>query len=441
MDLAQEDYFHLSRCLENCHNLFYTMWNLGVPIFKNNISTAAIVFGKEGETLQFVFNPDYWERLTEYERIFVICHECLHVILHHGWRTKDVEEADRQISNVGLDIVVNHTLVDHFFFDRSKLTMDKELCWVDTVFPGTDVLVGDTFEYYFNLLRRAKQTANLPVFSGGSPGDGQAGLKLPDDHDALREGDWDDLIGDLSDGLSEEDKDSVREVIHEHYEMTPLEQTERLLERGEDGENGDLAGTGSTGLWKFIKVEKVKRKRKWESVIKEWSRRYDRLEFYDVEQWARINRRFAMIGNELMLPTEMEQEYELDGKIDVWFYQDTSGSCEMFKDRFFAAAMSLNPKRFEMRLFCFDTAVYETSLESRQVRGFGGTAYQPLEAEIQRQITADHLKYPRAIFVITDGEGTPIKPQFPERWYFFLTRDCLTYIPPEAKVFMLADFE
>ncbi|MBN2302081.1 MAG: hypothetical protein JXN60_06135, partial [Lentisphaerae bacterium] len=102
------------------------------------------------------------------------------------------------------------------------------------------------------------------------------------------------------------------------------------------------------------------------------------------------------------------------------------------------AAMSLPEWRFDIRMFCFDDRVYETSLESKKLFGFGGTSFGPLESYIQKH---KGKEYPRAVFVITDGYGTPIKPEIPQRWYWFLSSSYTGYIPKTCNIFKLKDFE
>jgi hypothetical protein len=111
----------------------------------------------------------------------------------------------------------------------------------------------------------------------------------------------------------------------------------------------------------------------------------------------------------MFLPSDMEIEDDNDEKtrIKVYFYLDTSGSCWGLKDRFFAAALSLPDDRFDIRLFCFDTTVQETTLESRKIYGGGGTSFSILEAHIQKEIK-EKGEYPEAVFVITDGYAATV---------------------------------
>lgn len=410
MNITNEEYFAISRSLEEHHALFYMAWKMGVPWFDESIPTAAVRFDPEGELIQFVFNPKYWEELNEYERTFVICHECLHVILAHGLRTKDTEDGQR--CNIALDIIVNHMLVNSFGFDRSKIRNEKELCWVDTCFPDEKETIPDNkyFEYYYSLV----EPSLIAKF-----------IKLVDDHGGLSNPNWDAVIDKLGAGLSEEEKDTIRDLVEKMGESPP-------------GGRGD--GTG--GMWQYAKVGKVAKKKKWETVIKKWSQKFNKAKFKEVEQWARLNRRFVTLGGDLILPTDMEVEddYEMK-KIQVWFFQDTSGSCSGFRDRFFKAAMSLPENRFDVKMHCFDTQVFETTLESKKLYGFGGTSFHPIEAYIQAYIKKNELQYPEAVFVITDGFGTPVKPEKPAKWYWFLSTNYLSCIPKECNIFQLRDYE
>ncbi len=117
------------------------------------------------------------------------------------------------------------------------------------------------------------------------------------------------------------------------------------------------AGLNPGGLVKIAQFTRVIKK-KWEEVIKQWTRKFtfDKEE----EQWVRKSRRMASMPSDLMLPSDAEIEFEAKNRIAVWFFQDTSGSCEHLANRFFAAAASLDPEHFDVKMHCFDTQVYET---------------------------------------------------------------------------------
>jgi hypothetical protein len=423
--ISNEEWFEISRELEIHHAVFYKIWQMGKPVFNEDIPTAAVQFDENGEFIWFHFNPHFWKRMDLFNKLFVICHEALHIVLNHGMRTRDVG-VNRKATNVALDVVVNHSLVRNFGFDRNRIEGWQDYCWVDTVFkdkkpaPPED----EMYEYYYNLFDK--------VYWFGGPGDGEDGEPgLVDDHDMMGEGsgDWGKVIDGLNEGLSDEEKETLKQIVNKHFQKSAKNQK---------------AGSGTGGQWVFANIAKVKKKKKWETVIKKWSWKYLRDKEKDVEQWARIQRRMVMLPKDMFLPSDMEvdDEDKEKTKIKIYFFLDTSSSCWGLKNLFFTAASSLPEKRFDVRLFCFDTQVQETTLASKKIYGGGGTSFHILEDWIQKEINQGIAGYPEAVFVITDGYGDNIKPQKPDRWYWFITEGgTKSYIDQDCNFFNLGDFE
>lgn len=398
------EYYELAMEMEEHHAIFYMMHKMGRPVFTNKTPTASVTFDREGGFIGFQFNPSFWNSLTRDEKKFVISHECLHVIFNHGLRSKN--SSDRTVANIAMDLVVNHSLVNNFGFDRNKLPIAKDLYWVDTTFPKENISTKGTFEYYMTLL--LERAVKVP-----------ANLKTVDDHQDFGEI-IDGIKDQINEGLSYEEKQSLKEII-------------------DGAERGSGRSTEAGSKWLVVNPS-AKRKRKWETVIKKWSRKYDKPQDHDIEQWARLHRRLAFFNGSLILPSDMEEEKEVEGKIKVWFFQDTSGSCMSLAERFFKAARSLDPARFDIRMFCFDTGIYETTLASGELYGFGGTAFDIIEEYIQKYVGQGN-KYPEAVFVITDGEGNSVDPAFPERWYWFLSGWQTSCIPPKCNIYRLCEYE
>lgn len=410
--ITHKDWMEISQSLEDHHAIFYELWQMGRPAFTDDVATAAVIFDESGEFVHFVFNPEYWNNLTPYERLFVISHECLHVILNHGIRTSGGKDAPR--SNLALDIVVNHLLVNSFGFDRKRIRDEDVLCWTDTTFKNdpkvAEIPTDESYEYYY---QKIPETMVIELFT-------------VDDHSKLGK-QIDKIIDKLDKRLSPEEKESIRSIIEKHYAKSKEEE--------------EKAG-GGCGDWTFCKVEKVKPKKKWETVILKWSLKYIKEGLDEHEQWARLARRFELLPNDILLPSEMEDESKDYDRIPVHLYMDTSGSCIKYKQRFFRAALSLPKDRFAVRLFCFDTRVEETTLESGKIYGGGGTAFDIIERNIQRLIQKEKTPYPEGVFLITDGEGNAVAPAFPKRWHWFLTKKASTkFISSESKTYKLDDFE
>jgi hypothetical protein len=421
--LSDEEFNDIARELEDFHEVFYRLWAIGKPFFTDTVETAAVRFDREGKWVDFMFNPDLWEKSTPTQRKFIICHECLHIILNHGIRTQGIDPLLMEAVNAVLDIVVNHLLVRQFGFKREDLGwIGTDGCWIDTVFPKEKKLADDqAFEHYYRLLEKVSVKLMLP--------------SLVDSHDSLG-GKWSEVIDKLNETLSDEDKATIRDMIEKHFLKPPPGQLS-----DDDADEGSPAGTGGGGAWTFVNTGYVKKKKKWETVIKKWSRKYDNSSTRDIEQWARINRRLTLVSGSLMLPSEMEVENTIEGMIRVFFFQDTSGSCWHLKDRFFRAAKSLPKDRFDVRMFCFDDYVYDIDIDSNRICGGGGTSFDIMEHRIQQIMQTEKVPYPEAVFVITDGCGNRVKPQIPNRWYWFLSYQHTGYIPPESNIYRLSDYE
>lgn len=414
--ITHNDWLEISSKLEEHHVLFDEMWQMGRPYFTDEIETAAVRFSESGEFLDFMFNECYWDNLTPYERLFVIAHESLHIILNHGIRTTNNEDIPR--INAALDIVVNHLLINSFGFDRSRIRDEDILCWVDTVFKTKPELVAtlptnESYEYYHSLIPKSLVIEVYTI----------------DDHSMMRK-DVNKLIDKLNKRLSPEDKETLKDIIKKHYTKPSAEPTSE-----------EVAGTGCGG-WTFVKIGNVKTKKKWETVIQKWSMKYLREGLDENEQWARIARRFELLPTDISLPSEMEDDIKDFDRIPVFLFLDTSGSCWKYRERFFRAGASLPKDRFAVRLFCFDTKVNETTLESGKIYGGGGTAFDIIEHHIQTLISREKINYPEGVFLITDGIGNPVQPKIPERWHWFLAgRGTKVYIPEKSKTYRLDDFE
>ena len=417
--ISNAEWQQISFALEEHHVVFYQLWEMGKPIFNEEIDTAAVSFDENGSFVYFHFNPYFWQRINFKHKLFVICHEALHVILNHGLRIKNVSNLNRIAVNAALDIVVNHTLIRNFNFKKAELDDWENYCWVETVFKDKDPLPADneTYEYYYNLFDK---------FYGDGFCDS---FQIVDDHSFLNNEQGEKAIQKLNEIMSEEEKSSLHDVISKNF-----------FEK-----KNSEAGKG-TGKWTFIAkpAKKIKRKKKWESVIKKWSLKFTSDSEKEIEQWSRLNRRLVFLSKNMFLPSDAEQDdyVKQKNRIQVWFYLDTSGSCYSLKDRFFDAADSLCKKRFDVRLFCFDTSVKETSLSSRKIYGGGGTSYKIIEAQIQKEIKTKKTPYPEAIFVLTDGFGDKIQPEKPENWSWFLTpHGFQEFIPPNSFTYKLEDYE
>lgn len=426
-EFSNADFLDISLELEKHNAIFYRLWQLGRPSFTTEIATGAVAFNKEGDCIDFLINPDFWDSLNQTQRLFLLSHECLHVILNHGVRMSNIKRnsTTNRILNIARDNCVNHALVTRFGFEREEVDPENRFIWHDKLFDPKiypePVPTGKNFEFYYNLIKKKVEEYEA---AGGGGADPLGGTGEPIDSHDLMENPDPDTLKDVMDRFNKSATDEEREAVQDFLEG---QFTTRQ------------AGTAAGCMVVFGSKKRVRKKKKWETVIKNWVTKALITHWKPQEQWARLNRRFAALPTDMFVPTEMEIEddYNEKDKLNLWFFQDTSGSCLDFAQRFFAAAKSIPTKRFNIRLFCFDTKVKETDLVSGRLYGFGGTSFECIEKFILK--TGE--KYPDAVFIITDGHGDHVSPKHPKRWYWFIQGDYTVLVPKESKHYRLSDFE
>jgi hypothetical protein len=197
------------------------------------------------------------------------------------------------------------------------------------------------------------------------------------------------------------------------------------------------AGVGHGDKTYKVRFTQKQALQKWEKLVQIWT---DSGEAPD-DVWTRVGRRHRMLPPDFIMPSEYEDDRE-NAKVNVWFFQDISGSCTSFLDDFYNAARTFPEHFFKLRMFGFDTGVIEVDPKNPNLRAGGGTCFRCIEAAIQQKMRETGCGYPDAVFVFTDGCGTDVSPQYPDRWHWFLEGDYQSEhnIPRESKTYQLKDF-
>ena len=128
------------------------MWKRGGFVFSNEYDTAALEI--DDGKFRINFNPRYWKKIKTHNRLFIICHEYMHVILGH-W-LNPAEGVDSEWMNIAQDIQVNEMLVKNFYFKHSMIYNREDQAWIDTIFKHKANVVekDQDAEYYYKLLMK-----------------------------------------------------------------------------------------------------------------------------------------------------------------------------------------------------------------------------------------------------------------------------------------------
>lgn len=412
--MSKDSILRISRLLESHHVIFYKIWDMGIPILSESIPTACVKFDKKGRLISFEFNPKFWDSINDYERAFVIAHECLHVIFNHGARHSSKDQLEQKLANIAMDVAVNEILFSNFQFDINKIKNCPDLCMCDTVFKDKNEPKDRSFEYYFNKLKKQDDGQSLP--------------STLDLHDFLKD-------------LDQRTIDQIAESIVQDLSVSKAEIEEFFEATKNDSKSqGDDPGNIAGKLSKLVSNQKIHtNKKKWMSLVSDLSKSILKEGLITNEQWILKPRRLSSIETNFFLPFEHEEVYYEHDKFNAWFFLDCSGSCYEYANKFFNATKAIPPEHFNTKLFTFDTAVREIKKTAKNLYGFGGTSFSCIESYIQSEITQNKIKYPDLVFILTDGYGYHVTPQYPKKWIWINTSRENRYIPKDSKIIKYQD--
>jgi predicted metal-dependent peptidase len=441
-----EEKIKISQMLQRRHYAFRVFWDMARIEFSEKIPTMGVVFDRETFEPALLINEEFWNSFSDEGKMFLIMHECFHILFNHHQRfVKYYNTPYQEYMNIATDIVINEMLCDSFDFDKKKLDLRiSEGAFIDNVFGEHADKIERNRDSDYYLKKLIEYFGEPPEQEGNDKGDGEEG-----------EGEGQGGIGverfDEHEIESEEDAKNLVEAVEQSgtVDMMDKEFKEKVENSDEfkEIENlSDAAGTGHGG-WIKVNVGNVKVKRKWEAVIRNFTQKLYKTDFKLEDRWDRTKPLYHEImkaNPDVKIPSAsfIIGEVEEEEKSLVYMFLDCSGSCINLKDRFFKAARTVDLRKIDLRLFSFDDRVTELDIRKAEVNGGWGTRFDIIENEIQRIMTTEKKKYPDQVFIITDGYGSSVQPQKPERWIWFLTEngdDC--YIDKKSKTFHLSEFE
>lgn len=387
------------------HYLAAEITKLGYPkLVTGYPPTAGVMWDEERSKICFMFNEKFAASLTDEEFCFTIAHESRHVIGGHIFLLRDhvdklerLNEDKKKINkfvsrfNRAADCVVNDSLVNLYKFPKcfsGKKKDELEACYGKELI-GVDCHDLTAMDVYYLL-----------------PED-KVGQNNVENHES-----WKSFLND--DGsMKQEFVDSIKEFINENMDNSALSDEEMAeVDKIKDmmGESLDQytskSGKAATGKSRSIGgfgTESLN----WNKIL------FSVIEIKKVEDiWSRPNRKLISVYPDVILPTAKPQE-----KQEIFVAIDSSSSIDYDALRLFATVLKNSPNNVDIKAISFDTKCYEYDVKgSTDPKGGGGTSFDIVEEYIQNNFK----KYPKAVFVLTDGCGTYVEPQHPNRWCWIL---------------------
>jgi predicted metal-dependent peptidase len=371
---------------------------LGYPRFSQAIPTAGVGWEPIKKKIIFDFNKEFYDMLNVEQLAFVLGHEASHIFNGHIFtlsnefnklkRSNKTTLADinifRRKFNIAADCVVNDSLTILYGLSRSLDSLMQAVYGKETV--GFDCYDMTAVEL-------------IPLIKDDTQEGG-------DSHDA-----WQSFF-DENGNPNKDFTDAVKEFINSKKENSALSDKEAAkIDELEKDLKGFSQSQGAAGN------EIGNLKRPIDSGNKEslcWNRLL--LEFTDSrkseDNWTRPSRQLIASYPKVILPSFKDKE-----QYEIFVAIDTSGSIDYKALSLFISLIKNTPKNFIVKAITFDTQCYEYDIKNdKEPVGGGGTRFDIIETYIQKNLK----KYPKVVFVLTDGEGNQVTPQYKNRWCWLL---------------------
>ena len=293
----------------------------------NAIPTAGVRVTDDGQ-FDMLYNPEFFEKLTQVERSGVLKHEFYHLIFDHVTGRLPPEGMSK-MWNIATDLAINSHLMDE---------LPEQGCFPSRK-PFEDYPVGQSAEFYFKMLKEDKQFNQDPENGNGNgesdgSSDGQGsgnGNGLPDSLD-----DHSGWGGDAD--LDDETKQAMREVAEQRLKDAMKDAVDEI--------NSNGRGWGSVGAETRKAIQDfITPKVDWRKVLRYFIKTSQRSNKRSTPR--RINKRFPYIHSGKRVTRQ--------AKIAVSI--DQSGSVSDAMLALFFSELSGLSKYAEFTIVPFDTAV------------------------------------------------------------------------------------
>jgi predicted metal-dependent peptidase len=423
-DLKEKFDAAIEELQEQNHYLAAEVTKLGYPVLSDQIPTAGVAWDPDRKKVMFMFNPKFAEICDNKEFKFTVVHESTHLLNAHVFLLRDEIEKMKRLNktnaemskfirkfNRAADCVVNDTLTNLYglekvFYDGESGKKLKIIYGKETV--GIDCQDLTAMDVYYLLpdppaqpnQNKGEKGETDPQFGGGS------------DSDVDNHGEWESFFN--PDGtVKREFVDALKDFIQDNIQNSSLSDEEAkalddMKDKMANSTDSYASQAGNAAIGNKRPIDGLGRETlNWNKILFQL---VDTLKPEDV--WTKVNRKLLSVYPDIILPSSKDKEKE-----KLFVAIDTSGSIDHNALKLFLTVLKNTPKRFQIDAITFDTRCYPFDVKKgKEPLGGGGTNFGIIENYIQNNFK----KYPKAVFILTDGYGSPVSPQHPDRWCWML---------------------
>jgi len=230
---------------EPYYGFFLIMLN---KLLSNKIPTAGV--SKNGINYQLIINDNFWENLTELERLGLLKHELLHIAFGH--LTTVFKFSNRKLANIAMDMEINQ-YIDASWLPGGELSSDEfkqlketitteleqakennatreELIVISKKLPARGIMIDDYDElnldikagarYYYDKLKEAKDDKDQTGTSGSEAFDDLCDQMDSSNGDSLPDHSTWDEFEDLSEAEQKLIEKQVQKLLSDAKEQT-----------------------------------------------------------------------------------------------------------------------------------------------------------------------------------------------------------------------------
>ncbi len=199
---------HLARYLKE--EPFYAALSRHIEKYPSNaIPTAGVCINPDSGTFEMLYNPDFFEKLTDDEVMLVLKHEFLHLILEHV-TGRMPDKSQMRMWNHATDLAINSEI-----FPKECKDSVKQI-WDMCLLPGKegpykDLPRGESADFYFDKIKEMveEQKKKDDKQEGQGNGEGQPGSGDPSDGEGEGSG------FDSHEGWGEDGKNPIPQEVRE----------------------------------------------------------------------------------------------------------------------------------------------------------------------------------------------------------------------------------
>lgn len=353
----------------------------------NSFMQTAGVCTKQGR-IYLYWSEEFFQPLTDAERVAVLEHECLHLVFLHQFRGRDKQWP---LYNIAADLAINQ-LIDHL--PASATTVEV----MNAKFKNLNLIKGKSAEYYYDALHKYMKGFKITQNGDGSitvtrPDGSETTIKPMDSHQPWNKNE--DGTENSNDGsLTSLDVEVIKHAVKEAYESSNARA------------QGSLPSGVIEALNELFKAPTIP----WTRLLKQWVGNH--VKGKSKYTWKNLNRRFTSEDFKGKTRTRMLRiaaAIDTSGSIsqDIFneFFSELKGIQHAYKSKFTIMEVDAEVQK-----------VYELtpySSPDRNLKGRGGTSFIPAFEYIkEHSLNIDLLIY----FTDMMGSFPEQSPSYPTLW-------------------------